>query len=101
MVPGENTLALHVNALLSYYPLRESHSLALPNGKDKMRGKEKRLGYQRAVIVVVDHPLGPIRAVSPNLDAHSSQSHRRHQMNLALDYLDSLKSSLPVVIGGD
>src|SRR5918912_651413 len=33
---GENTHALHGNALLSRHPLRRPHSLALPNGKDKM-----------------------------------------------------------------
>ncbi|HYP53117.1 MAG TPA: endonuclease/exonuclease/phosphatase family protein, partial [Pyrinomonadaceae bacterium] len=75
-VEGENTLALHGNAVLSRYPLRAAHSLALPNGKDKMRGKEKRLGAQRAVVADVLHPSGAFRAVSLHLDAHSTQRHR-------------------------
>lgn len=98
---GENTQALHGNALLSPFPLRRAHSLALPNGKDKMRGTEKRLGCQRAVIADVEHPEGAFRAVSLHLDAHSSQRHRWRQMRLVLDHLERLPLSLPTLIGGD
>jgi endonuclease/exonuclease/phosphatase family metal-dependent hydrolase len=100
-VAGENTLALHGNALLSRYPLQRAHALALPNGKDKMRGKEKRLGAQRTVIADVAHPSGLFRAVSLHLDAHSTQRHRARQMRLVLDHLARLTPQLPVVIGGD
>lgn len=98
---GENTLALHGNAVLSRYPLLRAHSVALPNGKDKMRGKEKRLGCQRAVVADLDHPLGMVRVVSLHLDAHSTQRHRHLQMRLMLDHLDGLEPRLPVLIGGD
>lgn len=101
LVAGENSLALHGNALLSRYPLKRAHSLALPNGKDKMRGKEKRLGSQRAVIADVEHPAGLFRAVSLHLDAHSTQRHRARQMKLLLAHLESLSPRLPVIIGGD
>jgi endonuclease/exonuclease/phosphatase family metal-dependent hydrolase len=97
----ENTLALHGNALLSRFPLRRAHSLALPNGKDKMHGAEKRIGCQRAVIADVEHPHGDFRAVTLHLDAHSSQRHRHLQMRLLLDHLDTLSPQLPVIIGGD
>lgn len=100
-ITGENAQALHGNALFSRHPLRNAHSLALPNGKDKMRGKEKRLGSQRAVIADVDDPRGRFRAVSLHLDAHSTQRHRHRQMRLLLDHLDTLRPTLPVVIGGD
>jgi endonuclease/exonuclease/phosphatase family metal-dependent hydrolase len=100
-IEGENTLALHGNAVLSRFPLRRAHSVALPNGKDKMRGKEKRLGCQRAVVADLEHPLGTVRVVSLHLDAHSTQRHRHHQMRLVLDHLDGLEPRLPVLIGGD
>ena len=100
-VAGENVQSLHGNALFSKFPLQDAHSLALPNGKDLMRGNEKRLGCQRAVIATVHHPEGPFLAVSLHLDAHSSQRHRHYQMKLVLDHLDSLGTSLPVLIGGD
>jgi len=98
---GENRQALHGNALFSRYPLENAHSLELPNGKDKMRGREKRLGAQRAVVADVHHPLGRFRAVSLHLDAHSTQRHRHRQMKLVLDHLEGLHPRLPVIIGGD
>lgn len=98
---GENTTALHGNALLSPFPLRQAHSVALPNGKDKMRGTEKRLGCQRAVVADVEHPQGMFRAVSLHLDAHSSQPHRQRQMRIVLDHLEGLRPRLPTLIGGD
>jgi endonuclease/exonuclease/phosphatase family metal-dependent hydrolase len=100
-VQGTNAYGLHGNAIFSRFPLREAHSIALPNGKDKMRGKEKRLGCQRAVIAIVDHPFGRFRAVSVHLDAHSTQKHRMRQMRLVLDDLDRFHPELPVLVGGD
>ena len=100
-VEGENTQALHGNAILSRFPLLSAHSFALPNGIDKFRGKEKRLGCQRAVVADVDHPAGMFRAVSLHLDAHSTQKHRHRQLNLVLDHVQSLTPLLPILIGGD
>ena len=98
---GENALALHGNAVLSRWPVRSAWSVALPNGKDKMRGREKRLGSQRAVVCDVEHPSGLLRAVSLHLDAHSSQRHRRRQMKVVLDFLETLSPRAPVLVGGD
>ena len=99
-VAAENTNSLHGLALLSKYPLNNLRTVALPNGKDKMWGKEKRLGYLRALIADIAHPAGEFRAVTVHLDAHSSRKHRRRQMKIILDYLAELPA-LPTVIGGD
>src|ERR1043166_735514 len=98
---GENAEALHGNAVLSRWPIMAARSVALPNGKDKMRGREKRLGSQRAAVCDIEPPRGVFRAGSLHLDAHSSQRHRQRQMRVVLDYLDGLKPSLPVLLGGD
>ncbi|UCF38312.1 MAG: hypothetical protein JSU96_05530 [Acidobacteriota bacterium] len=100
-VEGENLYGIHGNALLSRFPIREAHSILLPNGKDKMAGREKRLGQQRGVAAIIDHPSGPVRAVSVHLDAHSTQKHRMRQMQLVLDDLDQFHPELPALIGGD
>ena len=52
---GENTKSIHGLALFSRWPMKNVHAIPLPNGKDKMWGKEKRLGYLRALIA--DIPL--------------------------------------------
>jgi len=98
---GENRESLHGNAVFSRFPMNGVHSLDLPNGKDKMKGAEKRIGSQRAVIADIEHPSGMLRAVSLHLDAHSSQRHRYLQMRRVLDHLESLDLQLPVIIGGD
>jgi endonuclease/exonuclease/phosphatase family metal-dependent hydrolase len=100
-VAGVNERCLHGNAVLSRFPMNRVHSLPLPNGKDKMKGAEKRIGSQRAVIADIEHPSGTFRVVSLHLDAHSSQRHRYRQMRRVLDHLEKLTPPLPVLIGGD
>jgi len=97
---GENTLALHGNAILSRYPLRDFHMVPLHNNKDKMRGKEKRLGNQQALVCTVQFPQGDIRVICAHLDAHSSKRHRRDQMRMILRFVKKL-SPLPSLFGGD
>ncbi len=98
---GENRESLHGNAVFSPHPLSDIRSIVLPNGKDKLRGKEKRLGSQRAVVATVEHPSGPFRAVSVHLDAHSSPRHRRNQMKIILDDVTADEARMPILIGGD
>jgi endonuclease/exonuclease/phosphatase family metal-dependent hydrolase len=99
-VEGANTRSIHGLAMFSRYPMTNVHNLPLPNGKDKMWGKEKRLGYLQALIADIEHPAGAFRAVTVHLDAHCSRAHRHLQIKLVLDHLDTLPK-LPAVIGGD
>jgi endonuclease/exonuclease/phosphatase family metal-dependent hydrolase len=99
-VEGENTAAIHGLAMFSRYPMKNVHAIPLPNGKDKMLGKEKRLGRLRALIADIEHPAGTFRAVTIHLDALCSRAHRHRQMKIILDHLDTL-SPLPVILGGD
>ena len=94
----ENDLGLHGNAILSRYAIRNVRLVHLKNGKDKMAGREKRLGRQTALVADIDLPGCPLTAVSVHLDAQSSQAHRRDQMR---DVLDVLPGDQPAVIGGD
>lgn len=99
-VAGENTKSLHGLAMFSKFPLKNVHAISLPNGKDKMLGKEKRLGYLRALIADIEHPSGKFRAVTTHLDAHCSRAHRHLQMKIILDHLETLPA-MPTIIGGD
>lgn len=95
---GENQLGLHGNAILSRYPIENVRAIALKNGKDKMKGREKRLGRQTAICADIVFPEGVMEAVSVHLDANSSQGHRRDQM---ADTLGGLGPSGPAIVGGD
>ena len=97
---GENTKSIHGLAMFSKWPMKNVHAVPLPNGKDKMWGKEKRLGYLRALVADIEHPAGEFRAVTVHLDAHCSRAHRRKQMKIILDHLDTLPR-LPALLGGD
>ena len=97
---GENTTSIHGVAMFSRYPMKNVHAVPLPNGKDKMWGKEKRIGYLRALFADIEHPAGEFWAVTVHLDAHCSRAHRQMQMRIILDHLDTLRP-LPVIIGGD
>ena len=99
-IAGENTSSIHGLATLSRWPMRNVHAIPLPNGKDKMWGKEKRLGFLRALLTDIEHPAGTFRSVTIHLDAHCSRAHRRRQMRIILDHLDTLEP-LPTLIGGD
>ena len=99
-VAGENQTSLHGLALFSKFPLKNVHTVNLPNGKDKMLGKEKRLSNLRALIADIEHPAGDFRAVTVHLDAHSSRKHRQMQMRIVLERLEKLEP-LPTIIGGD
>jgi len=96
----ENTYGIHGNALFSRWPIRDAAAVRLKNGKDKMRGKEKRIGSQVAVLATVELPAGPLRCASVHLDAHSTRSHRRRQLREILDALD-FDRRIPALIGGD
>lgn len=99
-VPGENTKALHGVGIFSKFPIRNAHSIPIPSGKDKMRGKEKRLGGTRALVAEIEHAAGTFRAAVVHLDAHSSRKHRVLQMKTLLDHLATLPA-MPTLIGGD
>src|SRR5438874_6158063 len=80
--------------------MQNVHAVPLPNAKDKMWGKEKRLGNLRAIVGDIGHPAGSFRAVTVHLDAHCSRAHRRKQIKIILDHIDTLPP-LPTIIGGD
>lgn len=97
---GENEQSIHGLATFSKFPLKNVHAVDLPNGKDKMIGKEKRLGYLRALIADVEHPAGTFRAVTVHLDVHCSRKHREKQVRIILEHLKTLPP-LPTIVGGD
>lgn len=97
---AENRVGVHGNALFSRWPIRDAALVRLPNGKDKMRGPEKRIGSQAAALATIELPGGPFAVASVHLDAHSTRGHRRRQMARVLDALDR-RAPLPALVGGD
>ena len=101
LADGNNEVGLHGNALLSKWPIQNPRPIRLKNCKDKMRGREKRIGSQCCVAADVLLPTGVLRAVCIHLDAHSSQRQRRDQIKSILDFLAKENWQGPTLIGGD
>jgi endonuclease/exonuclease/phosphatase family metal-dependent hydrolase len=101
LAEGENELGLHGNAILSRYPMSNPRSIGLQNGKDKMAGREKRLGRQSALAADVELPGLTITAVAVHLDAQSRQGHRRDQIREVLKSLERGGDGGPAILGGD
>ena len=97
-IAGANEFGLHGNALLSRYPISDVRLIALENGVDKMRHREKRIGRQAAVAARIGLPNLPLDAVTVHLDAQSTQRHRRRQMETILKALGRDRAT---VLGGD
>ncbi len=97
---GENELGIHGNAILSRYPIHKPRIVSLPNAHDKMKGREKRLGNQRALIATIDLAGKPLRVGCGHLDVRSTQKHRRHQLQRIVDAIVQ-EGDQPSLIGGD
>jgi endonuclease/exonuclease/phosphatase family metal-dependent hydrolase len=100
LAEGDNEYGLHGNSILSRYPIKDVSVVRLKNGKDKMRGKEKRIGSQQAVVCTIELPGGDVRVAGFHLDAHSSQKHRKLQVKDVVDHVDRLPK-IPTILGGD
>ncbi len=98
-IGGKNLLGLHGNSILSRYPLENLRIVSLQNCKDKMKGEEKRIGCQKALICEVDFPFQKVTVICAHLDAHSSQRQRASQMESILSAVDT--TPYPVLLGGD
>jgi hypothetical protein len=79
--------------MFSKYPLKNVHAVPLPNGKDKMFGKEKRLGYLRALVADIEHPAGVFRAVTRASRRAFVAKTPALQMKIVLDHLETLPDS--------
>ena len=96
-----NLHAICGNAILSRHAIREAQSFPLPSFRDKMASSKQRLGTQRSLTAVIDHPMGPLRVAGVHLNAFSSQEQRRRQMLSLLADLETLSPAYPTLIGGD
>jgi len=94
-----NTFALQGNAIVSRYPIQHTETVKLPNTKDHMRGKERQIGNEYAIIANIRHPKKNFDAVCIHLAAHSSRAQRVNQMKQVADAMKKREGS--TIIGGD
>ena len=100
-VPGTNQQALHGNAILSRYPLRNVEVVHLPAFFDYRHQYMSRNGNRIAVVADVGAPGCAFTVASTHLEARSSAHERCLQLLKLTDVLATRDRGQPIVIGGD
>ena len=76
-----------------------ARAIHLENGKDKMSGREKRLGNQSAVTAEIVFPNMSLHTASIHLDAHSTQRHRKEQLEAVVERREQKRVGLALLPG--
>src|ERR1051325_9027517 len=79
-MPGENTIALQGNAILSRYPLQYPRIIELPVCFDHFEHAEKRIGRRIAVAAEIEINERQMSFVSAHLEVRNSPACRARQM---------------------
>lgn len=95
--PGENSYALHGNAILSRLPLQSVRVVRLPRRCSWAAGSQLRLGGRMALVAEVMLGGQPLTISTVHLENRTSPSGRLEQMQPLLDAV----GNGPAIIGGD
>ncbi|HEX8090010.1 MAG TPA: endonuclease/exonuclease/phosphatase family protein [Blastocatellia bacterium] len=106
---GENTAALHGNAILTRYPFSNPKVVRLPRCENNFEAQEKRLGGRLGILTGVDISGQALTAATMHLDVVNTPRCRGRQMRAMLEAVDSYietagdgrAASARVIIGGD
>lgn len=98
-LPGENTTALHGNAILSRYPLKNSRILRLPTCFEPFHFHEKRYGSRICIVTEIEMQGTTVLLSTGHLEVRNSPSCRTRQTEAILQEFS--KTAYPVIFGGD
>jgi endonuclease/exonuclease/phosphatase family metal-dependent hydrolase len=105
-LPGENTTALHGNAILTRHSFSKPEVVRLTRCENNFESREKRLGGRIGVLVDLDIAGTHLTVATTHLDVVNSPRCRARQMRAMLEALErrvksqgALASS--IVVGGD
>lgn len=100
--PGENTVSLQGNAILSRFPFRRLRVISLPQLFEPFEAEEKRWGRRSALVAEVTlADATALTVVCTHLETRTTPAGRLLQMRTILDRLDEWEVSGPLLIGGD
>jgi endonuclease/exonuclease/phosphatase family metal-dependent hydrolase len=106
MLIGENTAALHGNAILSRHALANPQVTRLPRCQNNFEDEEKRIGGRIAIAVEVEIAGKQFTVGNTHLDVVSTPRCRAKQMHAMLQSLDARLEKervrdRAVIVGGD
>lgn len=97
---GDNTAALHGNAILTRHPFSDATIFRLSRCEDNFAAREKRLGGRIGLTARIECG-DALTAVSTHLDVVNTPSCRASQLRSLLLNLRSNGPDVPFVLGGD
>jgi hypothetical protein len=100
-MPGENTVALQGNAILSRYELLNPRVIQLPLCYDHFEHAEKRIGNRNALAVEVELNDQRLSFVTTHLEVRNAPSCRAKQIAAILAELEKPGVPRPAIIAGD
>lgn len=105
-LPGENTRALHGNAILTRYDFSNPEIVQLPRCENNFEGKERRIGGRIGIFLNIDIPGTTLTVANTHLDVVNTPRCRGRQMRGMLQALDErlrveAAEHNAVIVGGD
>lgn len=100
-MPGENTIALQGNAILSRYALSNLRIIRLPVCYDHFEHAEKRIGNRNALAADVEISGRALTFVTTHLEVRNAPACRARQMAAIIDELEKPGTPSSAIIAGD
>ncbi|MBL8205132.1 MAG: hypothetical protein JNM09_12940 [Blastocatellia bacterium] len=100
-MPGENTVALQGNAILSRYELLNPRVIALPMCYDHFEHAEKRIGNRNALAVDIERNGQRLSFVTTHLEVRNAPACRAKQIAAIIAELEKPAAPPAAIIAGD
>jgi endonuclease/exonuclease/phosphatase family metal-dependent hydrolase len=106
-LPGENTVALHGNAILTRHLFSNAEIIRLPRCENNFESAEKRVGGRIGILIELENAGATLIAATTHLDVVNAPRCRARQMRAMLEAVDSWveaqasRANGIVVVGGD
>ncbi len=100
-LPGQNTVALQGNAILSRYELHHLRIIKLPVCFDHFEHVEKRIGHRNALALELEIGKRSLTFVSTHLEVRNSPACRARQMAAIIAALEQPGVPDAAIIAGD
>jgi endonuclease/exonuclease/phosphatase family metal-dependent hydrolase len=105
-LPGNNTTALHGNAILTRHRFSDPQLLRLPRCENNFASAERRIGGRLAIFVDLEIGGRRLLATTAHLDVVNTPGCRARQLRAALEAIEERRqkpadSPVKIVVGGD
>jgi endonuclease/exonuclease/phosphatase family metal-dependent hydrolase len=105
-LPGNNTTALHGNAILTRYRFSNPQLLRLPRCENNFESAERRIGGRLGIFADIEIGNAKLLATTAHLDVVNTPPCRARQLRAALQSIEARSQALSnspvkIIIGGD